>query len=122
AACLAAVLGCSRPGQPAGPVAPSMAARAAAVAYLAAQAAPTPDGEAPAPSPDDNRPKPKPGDTCYNCSGSGKSGDGLGACKPCGGDGRIDVRDIDPKTLADVEPWSGSVQPAQPAADPHAQA
>lgn len=45
----------------------------------------------PMPSPDG---KPKVGDTCPNCDGRGKSGDGISPCKPCGGDGKIHEPDL----------------------------
>lgn len=32
---------------------------------------------------------PAPGDTCYNCNGTGRSGDGLSICRVCGGDGKL---------------------------------
>jgi len=34
------------------------------------------------------------GDTCPNCDGRGKSGDGISPCKPCGGDGTIHEKDL----------------------------
>lgn len=36
----------------------------------------------------------KPGDTCPDCRGTGRSGDGIGQCGTCGGDGEIDRDDI----------------------------
>lgn len=44
------------------------------------------------------------GDTCDNCNGTGKSGDGLGRCRVCGGDGRIDERDLRSTTTAPIIP------------------
>lgn len=52
--------------------------------YGAKDAADTPDSK-----PDRNV-----GDECDNCHGTGRSGDGLGRCNVCGGDGRIDERDL----------------------------
>lgn len=50
------------------------------------------------PSPDDS---PKPGDKCPDCRGTGKSGDGIGRCGSCGGDGRIDEKDIVPSITSE---------------------
>ena len=68
-------------------------AEADAVVAMAFAADPI-DPTQPDPGPDDNDDQPKPGDKCPQCDGSGRSGDGLGRCRKCGGDGRIDERDI----------------------------
>jgi hypothetical protein len=46
------------------------------------------------PAPDDSTPDRKVGDKCDNCHGTGRSGDGLGQCRVCKGDGRIDEDDL----------------------------
>jgi hypothetical protein len=63
-----------------------------AVAMAASMEAP---GENKPVPPDDRRPAPRVGDKCTNCNGTGRSGDGLGRCNPCGGDGKIDQEDLD---------------------------
>jgi hypothetical protein len=70
-------------------------AEADAVVVMAFAAVP---GDA-APSPDDAKPDRKVGDKCDNCNGSGRSGDGLGRCNVCKGDGRIDRDDIGARGL-----------------------
>jgi hypothetical protein len=62
-----------------------------AVAILAWGADPVFDGDDNAPDDSDG---PKPGDRCPACDGSGRSGDGIGRCGTCGGDGRIDEDDV----------------------------
>lgn len=64
-----------------------------AIAMLALGANPTAGNDDSTPSPDDT---PKPGDKCPDCRGTGRSGDGIGRCGSCGGDGRIDESDIVP--------------------------
>jgi hypothetical protein len=63
-----------------------------ALSFAAEPVLPGGDGANPKPSPDDDRLKP--GQTCPDCRGSGKSGDGIGRCGTCGGDGKIDPEDI----------------------------
>ena len=47
------------------------------------------------PNPPTPEPKPTPdGDTCPDCNGSGKTGDGITDCLNCNGDGRIDDEDV----------------------------
>lgn len=54
------------------------------------------------PATEDSSPVPdrKVGDKCDNCGGSGRSGDGLGKCRVCAGDGRIDREDIRSESIA----------------------
>lgn len=67
------------------------AASGVVLAFAADPIVPDPDAK---PKPDDDtRPKPKPGDTCWNCNGRGKSGDGITPCPQCRGDGRLDQGD-----------------------------
>jgi hypothetical protein len=55
-------------------------------------------------SPDQPSPDRKVGDKCDNCGGSGRSGDGLGRCNVCGGDGKIDKQDLRSSVTATVAP------------------
>ena len=57
----------------------------------------------------------KPGQTCPNCNGRGTSGDGLTKCRVCGGDGRIDDRDI--QATAVTPPAEPIGPPKQPPPD-----
>lgn len=87
---MASVYGCS--GSPDDPMGPYQAEADAAVALAFAvtpQAAPESDKP-------DTPDQPKPGDQCRSCKGRGKVGDGrvMRNCRTCGGDGRIDERDI----------------------------
>lgn len=89
---LLAAIGCR--SETAGLPADAYEAEVEAVVALTLAADPAlvaPDGNSPSPSPDDWK---KPGAECRNCYGTGRSGDGLSQCKTCGGDGRIDERDI----------------------------
>ena len=91
AICVMSCCGCSHVT---GPPADAYQAEADAVVALAFAADPV-DPNTPDPAPDDgDDDQPKPGDTCPQCDGSGRSGDGLGRCRKCGGDGKIDERDI----------------------------
>lgn len=75
-----------------GPPADAYQAEADAVVVMAFAADPVDPTQPDTPdNPDDDL---KPGDKCPQCDGSGRSGDGLGRCRKCGGDGRIDDRDI----------------------------
>ena len=67
-------------------------ADAAVDATLAADPVLVNPDDQPGPKPDDV----KPGDTCPDCKGTGKVGDGtiFRPCRRCGEDGRIDERDI----------------------------
>ena len=80
--------GCSGP---AGLPEDAYQAQADAVVVLVKSAA---HGESDAPAPDDGRPDRQVGDVCDNCNGTGRSGDGLGRCNVCNGDGRIDREDL----------------------------
>lgn len=59
---------------------------------------------------DDESDELKPGQTCPNCDGRGTSGDGLTKCRVCGGDGKIDDRDIQ-ATKAPAEPIGPPKEP-----------
>lgn len=87
---LLACLGCV-PGSPDGlPRDEAIKAEGTAIAALAWGADPVYDGDE---SPDDSD-GPRPGDRCDSCNGTGRSGDGIGRCGTCGGDGRIDEDDV----------------------------
>lgn len=87
-------------------------AEADATAALAMAADPVLPGDD-TPAPDD---KPKPGDKCSVCNGTGQVGDGriMKRCDTCGGDGRIDERDLRTETTGDEVPLPPvAVEPVQ---------
>lgn len=88
--------GCQPPGG--GATDPSAAAAWAAVQVALHSS----DGVDPTPTP-----TPEPGKKCTACNGTGRSGDGLGPCGFCGGDG---VMDLTPTPQID---WFGKYEPAK---------
>lgn len=63
-------------------------------------------GISPAPAPGPTPVGPKVGDTCEDCSGTGKVGDGtiFKPCKPCMGDGKLDLGDPGLSSTSQVTP------------------
>jgi hypothetical protein len=57
--------------------------------FAAAEAVAFTEPAAPEPAPA----PPVPGESCMNCNGTGRSGDGLSPCRVCGGDGKLMIMD-----------------------------